>query len=67
MARRLKEIREDNEFNEIDLNQFREKLLQLEEELHKPRNVSINQENTLFINKIFITVSSGKSNNHIYI
>ena len=39
----LKEIRQENDFNESDLYQFQEKLKQLREELAKPLNVSIEQ------------------------
>jgi chromosome segregation ATPase len=37
----LNEIRKENDFNEIHLNQFKQKLKKLEEELKKPSNISI--------------------------
>ncbi len=55
----LREIRQENDFNEIDLNQFKEKLKQLEEELHQSSNVSIKQISTPLINKISVFISSG--------
>jgi chromosome segregation ATPase len=54
LAKQMKDIRQENEFNEIDLKQFKEKLNKLKDELDKPSNVSIKQESTGFINKIFI-------------
>jgi hypothetical protein len=55
----LRKIRQENDFNEIDLNQFKEKLKQLEEELHQSSNVSIKQISTPLINKISVVISSG--------
>jgi len=40
-TKQLKKLREENEFNEIDLNQLKEKIILLEKELQKPSNVSI--------------------------
>ncbi len=54
LAKQMKDIRQENEFNEMDLKQFQEKLNKLKNELDKPSNVSIKQELTGFINKIFI-------------
>ncbi|CAF1457511.1 unnamed protein product [Rotaria sordida] len=61
----LKHIRQENDFNEIDLSHLKEKLTQLSEELHQQPNVSIQQNFTSFINKISVVVSSGKSVNYI--
>ena len=41
LTEKVKEIRKENDFNEIDLNQLKDKLQQLEEELHQPSNISI--------------------------
>jgi hypothetical protein len=65
LAGKIKQTRHDNEFNEIDLDQIKEKLNKLKEELDKPSNVSIEQESSSFINKILVIIPFGKCNNHI--
>ncbi|CAF4135662.1 unnamed protein product [Rotaria sordida] len=55
---KLKTTRQENDFNEIDLNEFKSKLAQLAKELDKPPNVSIKQEDTAIINRISVVVSS---------
>ncbi|CAF4164744.1 unnamed protein product [Rotaria sordida] len=40
----LKHIRQENDFNELDLSHLKEKLTQLAEELYQPPNVSIQQD-----------------------
>ncbi|CAF1374226.1 unnamed protein product [Rotaria sp. Silwood1] len=57
---KLKETRQENDFNEIILNQFKNTLTQLAKELDKPLNISIKQENTVLINPISVVVSSSK-------
>jgi chromosome segregation ATPase len=56
----IRQIRKENDFNEIDLNQFKQKLTQLSKELDKPTNVSIHQDSASLINKISVVVSSRK-------
>jgi len=55
----LRQSREENDFNEIDLTQFKQKWTQLQKELDKPSNISIQQNSTSFINRISVVVSSG--------
>ncbi len=62
IARELKRIREENEFNEIDLKQFRENLNQLKEELNQPTNISIEQISTSFVSKIVVISPVDKGN-----
>ncbi|CAF1008415.1 unnamed protein product [Adineta steineri] len=57
LSQTLKEIREENEFNEIDLNNFQSKLTQITEEFLQPSNISIRQDSQEFINKISIISS----------
>ena len=57
LAKQMKDIRQEDQFNEIDLKQFQDKLDKLKDELDKPSNVSIEQKATGFINKIFIISS----------
>jgi hypothetical protein len=56
----MREIRTENDFNEIDLNQMKNKLTQLAKELDQSANVSVQQESASLINKISIVVSSCK-------
>jgi len=56
----LKTIRQENDFNEIDLHEINDKLNQLTEELHKLSNLSIQSDCTPLINRISLVVSSGK-------
>ena len=54
--------REENEFNEIILEQLRLKLTKLIEELAKAPSVSLQQDSSPFIQRVFIVSSStGKS------
>jgi chromosome segregation ATPase len=59
LTEELKEIREENDFNEIDVNQLKEKLKQLEEQLNKPANISIQHDSSSFIKKISVVISTG--------
>ncbi|CAF1068516.1 unnamed protein product [Rotaria sordida] len=54
---KLKTTRQENDFNEIDFNEFKSTLEQLAKELDKPPNVSIKQEDTAIINRISVVVS----------
>ncbi|CAF1338900.1 unnamed protein product, partial [Rotaria sordida] len=58
LTEQLKEIRQENEFNEIDLEQMKTTLATLAEELVQPPDIKIEQDSTSFINKISIFVSS---------
>jgi chromosome segregation ATPase len=55
----LRQSRQENDFNEIDLHQFQEELVRLTKALAKPSNVSIRQDSTPLIARIFIDVTSG--------
>ncbi|CAF3713659.1 unnamed protein product [Adineta steineri] len=60
LANQLKDIRQENDFNEIDLNRLKDKLKQLEIEIHKPINVSLHHDSIALINRISIIISYGK-------
>ncbi|CAF0819187.1 unnamed protein product [Adineta steineri] len=70
LSEQLKDIHQENDFNEIDLNQFNLKLKQLSQELDKLSTISIQQETTPLIHKISVFVSTVKAissiniNNH---
>jgi tRNA uridine 5-carbamoylmethylation protein Kti12 len=60
LTEELKQIREENDFNEIDLNKFEPELKKLEEQLNNPSNISIQQDSSAFINKISVIIHAGK-------
>ncbi len=60
LTNQLRETRQENDFNEIDLRQLKKKLTELTEELDKPRNISIEHGSTSLVNKITVVVSSRK-------
>ena len=61
LTEELKEIREENDYNEIDLNEMKKKLNELEGKLNKPSNVAIKQDSSpAFIEKISVHISSGE-------
>jgi hypothetical protein len=70
LTEELKQIRQEDDFNEIHLNQFQQKFKELEEQFQKPTNISLREENSAgFINKISvrITSASGKFLANIFI
>ncbi|CAF3086276.1 unnamed protein product [Rotaria sp. Silwood2] len=58
LTTQLKESRQEDEFNEIDLDRFKTTFIKLAEELGQPPNIRIQQDLTSFISKISIVVSS---------
>ncbi len=57
LTNQLRESREENDFNEINLHQFQEELERLTKELSKPSNISIQEDSTSFINKISVEIT----------
>ncbi|UJR13274.1 hypothetical protein I4U23_000294 [Adineta vaga] len=57
----IREIRQEDDFNEINLKQFDMKLKQLQQQLDEPSDISIQQDSTSFISRIRVVVSSGKN------
>jgi predicted nucleic acid-binding Zn-ribbon protein len=57
LTEQLKQTRKENDFNEIHLNQLKNKLKELKDELNKPSNISIQQDSSSFINKISVVIS----------
>ncbi|CAF4110304.1 unnamed protein product, partial [Adineta steineri] len=58
LSQQLKELHEENEFDEIDLNHFQLKLTQITEEFNEPSNISIRQDSEEFIKKISVLLTS---------
>ncbi|CAF4176947.1 unnamed protein product [Adineta steineri] len=50
----IKQIQEENEFNEANLNYLRNELIKIRQELNNPSNMSIQQESQPFINDISV-------------
>ena len=57
---KIRKTRRDNDFNEIDLNDFRQKLAQFEKELDQPSNIYLQQHSETLVNKISVVISKGK-------
>jgi hypothetical protein len=64
LTEELRQTRQENDFNEIDLIKFKDKLTQLTKELEQPPNISIQEDSSLPVNKISVVVSSGKYANY---
>ena len=62
-AQQMREIHQENEFNELDLNELKQRLDELEKQLNQPTNVSIEQQSTSFINNISLLLESKKGRN----
>ncbi|CAF0862962.1 unnamed protein product [Adineta steineri] len=60
LSEQIKQIHEENEFNEMNLNYLKNQLIEITEELKKPSNISIRQNSKSLINEISI-VSSKRS------
>jgi chromosome segregation ATPase len=58
---RLRESREENDFFETDLRQWKEELIRLTEQLTNPSDITIQQDSTPLVTKIYIDVESNKS------
>ncbi|CAF0740239.1 unnamed protein product [Adineta ricciae] len=58
LSEQVKDIHQENDFNEIDLEQFNHRLKQLAQELEKISTVSIQREDTSFIDKISVLLPS---------
>jgi len=59
LTNQLRQSRQEDDFNEINLCQFREELNRLTEQLTKPLNISIQEDSSSFISQISI-VRSGE-------
>ena len=56
----LREIRKENDFNEKVLEKFKQNLTRLEEELLQPSTISIREDSSTSIPKIFVLTTAGK-------
>ncbi len=61
LTNQIRNFRQENDFNEIDLKHLKQELTQLEKDLDQiSANVSIQEDSRSFINKISVVISSGK-------
>lgn len=60
LTKHLKELRQEDDFNEINLRQVEESLAELKAKLDKPSNISLEHGSTAFIQNISIVESSRK-------
>ncbi|CAF0824277.1 unnamed protein product [Adineta ricciae] len=56
----VKEIREENDFNEVEVNKFKEKFKQIQQQLRQPMNLTLHRECIPLVHKISIIISSGQ-------
>ncbi len=54
----LRKARQENDCNETDINDLKNKLTQLSEQLNQPPNVLIEQHPAWLVNKISVVISS---------
>ncbi|CAF0890073.1 unnamed protein product [Adineta steineri] len=58
LMEQIKQIREENEFNEINLSYLKNQLKKITDELNNPSSISLQQNSKLFINDISIFISN---------
>ncbi|CAF0797453.1 unnamed protein product [Adineta ricciae] len=56
----IKEMRKEEEFNEIDLNELRRKLKAMTDELNNPSTISLQEDSQPFITQISVFVSKNR-------
>ncbi|CAF1419660.1 unnamed protein product [Adineta steineri] len=57
LSEQIKQIHEENEFNEMNLNYLKSQLIEMTEEFNNPVKISIEQDPQSFINEISIILS----------
>ena len=62
LTEQMKAMRQENEFNDLDLNQIKQKLNQMKRELLHSENLCVRKHSTSFINSISLCAPSGKKN-----
>ena len=65
LTKELKQIREDGEVSEIDLDHLKAKLKILRDEVDQPQNIKVQEESTSFVSKISIVPAHGKCSNSV--
>ena len=65
LSQQIKQVRDENQFDQADLNNIKEKLQKLKGELVRSSNVHLRQQATSFINKISLSMSYPQGSNEI--
>lgn len=60
LTEQLRKLRQQNDFNEIDLNHFKDKLKKLQQQFHRSPNIYIQQNPSNYIGEISVLASFGK-------
>jgi hypothetical protein len=60
LTNQLRQSRNEDDFNEINLRQFQEELDKLTHELSRPSNISIREDSAILINKITFDVADNR-------
>ena len=65
LTNQIKEIRQESDFNELNLIDLRNKLKILQEQLNNPENISVREANSSssFINRIYVNIGDRKLTN----
>ena len=56
LTEEIKQFRQYNDFNEINLDELKVKLKELEKQLNQPSNITIQEDSSSFINKISLLI-----------
>lgn len=62
LTEQMKQMRRENEFNDLDLNEMKQKLNRMKREFLQPKNLCVEEHSTSFINFISLSAPSGKKN-----
>ena len=64
LTHEIKEIRQESDFNELNLIDLRNKLERLQKKLNNPSNISLKEDNLSlsFINNIYVDIGDRKLN-----
>jgi chromosome segregation ATPase len=64
LTNQLRQSREENDFVETDLHQWKKQLTQLTKELATPSTIKLQQDSKPLVTKIYVDVSAGKYTSH---
>jgi len=62
----LRQSRQENDFVETDLRQWKEQLTQLTNELSKPSNIRLQEDSQPLVTKLYVNTTSGKYTCYLY-
>ena len=66
LTAQLRQSREENDFVETDLRQWKEQLTEFTNKLVKPSNVVLTQDSTALVSKIYVDALTGRSASCLY-